>query len=84
MPLEPDRQRSGGGFCHSVSMLRESWMRRWAYMLAAVLVLVLVLAGIKGYFIYKMIQGFKAQGVPKYTVSAPKLNCRTGCRRKRW
>lgn len=47
-------------------------MRRWAYMLAAVLVLVLVLAGIKGYFIYQTIQGFKAQGVPKYTVSATK------------
>lgn len=45
-------------------------MRRWAYMLGAVLVLVLVLAGVKGYFIYRTIQGFKAQGAPKYTVSA--------------
>jgi membrane fusion protein (multidrug efflux system) len=42
-------------------------------MLAAVLVLVLVLAGVKGYFIYRTIQGFKAQGVPKYTVSATKV-----------
>jgi membrane fusion protein (multidrug efflux system) len=39
-------------------------------MLAAVAVLVLLIAGIKGCQIYRTIQAFKAQGAPKVTVSA--------------
>lgn len=39
-------------------------------MLAAVAVLVLLIAGIKGFQIYRTIQAFKAQGTPKVTVSA--------------
>lgn len=39
-------------------------------MLAAVAVLVFVIAGIKGFQIYRTIQAFKAQGTPKVTVSA--------------
>jgi membrane fusion protein (multidrug efflux system) len=39
-------------------------------MLVAVAVLVFLIAGIKGFQIYRTIQAFKAQGAPKVTVSA--------------
>jgi membrane fusion protein (multidrug efflux system) len=45
-------------------------MKRWLYMLGGVLALVAVIGGIKAYSINKAIQQFKAQGEPKFTVSA--------------
>ena len=45
-------------------------MKRWLYMAAAVVVLVLVIAGVKAYSISETIKHFKSQGQPKYTVSA--------------
>ncbi|WP_036516200.1 efflux RND transporter periplasmic adaptor subunit [Nevskia soli] len=53
----------------------QGWFSRnkaWFIVIALILGLVLVLGGIKGYRIYSMIQGFKAQGVPKQTVSSMK------------
>ena len=47
-------------------------MKRWMVLIGVVLVLVLVIGGIKGYSVYKMVQGFKAMGVPKQTVSTIK------------
>lgn len=47
-------------------------MKRWLILLGAVAVLVAVIGGVKGYGVYKMMQGFKAQGVPKMTVSTIK------------
>jgi membrane fusion protein (multidrug efflux system) len=47
-------------------------MKRWLYMAGAVVALLLVIGGIKGYSINKSIQEFKAQGEPKFTVSAAK------------
>ncbi|MDR3416466.1 MAG: efflux RND transporter periplasmic adaptor subunit [Nevskia sp.] len=54
----------------------QGWFSRnkaWFVMIVLVLVLVLVLAGIKGYQIKQMMAGFKAQGVPKQTVSTTKV-----------
>lgn len=48
-------------------------MKRWFVLLAVVVGLILVIGGIKGYGTYKMIQGFKAQGAPKFTVSTAKV-----------
>jgi len=44
-------------------------MQRWRHLIVAVIALVLVIGGIKGFGVYKMIQGFAAQGQPKFTVS---------------
>ena len=48
-------------------------MKRWPLLVAVLIALVLVIAGIKGYSTNKMIQGFKAQGAPKFTVSTTKV-----------
>ena len=48
-------------------------MKRWLIMIAAVLALVLVIGGIKAYSVKKMIDGFKAAGEPKSTVSTVKV-----------
>ena len=45
-------------------------MKRWLYMGPLVLVLVLVLVGLKAYFVSAMIARFNAMGTPKFTVSA--------------
>ena len=45
-------------------------MKRWLYMAGAVAALVIVLAAVKGLLIYRTIQGFKSQGVPKVTITA--------------
>ena len=45
-------------------------MKRWLYMIGAVVVLLLVIGGIKAYSINKTIEAFKAQGEPRFTVSA--------------
>ena len=47
-------------------------MKRWMLLIVAVVALVVVIGGIKGYGAYKMFQGFKAQGAPKFTVSTTK------------
>jgi membrane fusion protein, multidrug efflux system len=47
-------------------------MKRWMILLVVVAALVVVIGGTKGYGTYKMIQGFKAQGAPKFTVSTAK------------
>jgi membrane fusion protein (multidrug efflux system) len=47
-------------------------MKRWLIMLGAVALLVLLIGGIKGFGVYKQMQGFKTQGVPKMTVSTLK------------
>lgn len=47
-------------------------MKPWAVMLLLVLALVLIIGGIWGFNTYKMIQGFKAMGVAKQTVSTKK------------
>ncbi|MFI4980236.1 MAG: efflux RND transporter periplasmic adaptor subunit [Nevskiales bacterium] len=53
----------------------QGWFSRnkaWFIVIALIVGLVVVLGGIKGYTVYTMIQGFKAQGVPKQTVSSMK------------
>ena len=47
--------------------------RPWLIMIAIVIAIVLVVGGTWGFNLYKMIQGFKAQGVPKQTVSSLKV-----------
>jgi membrane fusion protein (multidrug efflux system) len=47
-------------------------MKRWSYMVAAVVVLVVVIAGVKAYSVSQTIEHFKSQGAPKFTVSAGK------------
>jgi membrane fusion protein, multidrug efflux system len=47
-------------------------MKRWLVLGAVVAALILVIGGVKGYGTYKMIQGFAAQGTPKFTVSTAK------------
>ena len=47
-------------------------MQRWWHLIVAVVALVLVIGGVKGFGVYKMIQGFAAQGAPKFTVSTTK------------
>jgi len=48
-------------------------MKRWMLLIVAVVALVVVIGGIKGYGAYKMFQGFAAQGPPKFTVSTTKV-----------
>ncbi len=48
-------------------------MKRWMILLVVVAALVVVIGGTKGYGTYKAIQGFKAQGAPKFTVSTAKV-----------
>ncbi len=45
-------------------------MKRWLLLIGAVVLLVLLIGGFKGYGTYKMFQAFAAQGQPKFTVSA--------------
>jgi membrane fusion protein, multidrug efflux system len=52
--------------------MMEIRMKRWLYMAGAVVALLLVIGAIKAYSINKSIQEFKAQGEPKFTVSAAK------------
>jgi membrane fusion protein, multidrug efflux system len=47
-------------------------MQRWWHLIVAVVALVLVIGGVKGLGVYKGIQGFAAQGTPKFTVSTTK------------
>ncbi|MES2883982.1 MAG: efflux RND transporter periplasmic adaptor subunit [Pseudomonadota bacterium] len=47
--------------------------KRWLLMIGAVLLLVLVIGGIKAYSVKQMIDGFKAMGEPKSTVSTVKV-----------
>jgi len=47
--------------------------RPWLIMIAIVIAIILVVGGTWGFNLYKMIQGFKAQGVPKQTVSSLKV-----------
>jgi membrane fusion protein (multidrug efflux system) len=49
-------------------------MKRWLIMIGVILALVLVIGGLKGYGIFKMIQGFKAEGLPKQTISTVKVD----------
>jgi len=51
---------------------KRSTMKPWALMLLLVLALILVIGGIWGFNTYKMIQGFKAMGVQKQTISTMK------------
>ena len=48
---------------------KRSTMKPWAIMFLIVLALVLIIGGAWGYNTYKMIQGFKAMGIQKQTVS---------------
>jgi membrane fusion protein, multidrug efflux system len=48
-------------------------MKRWLVLIVAVVVLILIIGGVKGYGAYKMFQGFAAQGAPKFTVSTTKV-----------
>jgi membrane fusion protein (multidrug efflux system) len=48
-------------------------MKRWWMLVAAVAALLLVIGGAKGCSTYRMIQGFKTQGAPKFTVSTTKV-----------
>lgn len=48
-------------------------MKRWLYMAAAVVLLVLVIGAIKAYSVSQMIKGFQAKGETKFTVSAAKV-----------
>jgi membrane fusion protein (multidrug efflux system) len=48
-------------------------MKRWGILALIVIVLVVVIGGLKAFGIYQMIQGFKAQGIPKQTVSTAKV-----------
>ncbi len=44
-------------------------MKRWLTLILVVVALIVVIGLFKGLGVYKMIQGFKAQGAPKFTVS---------------
>lgn len=46
--------------------------KAWFYMILAVVLLIALIGGIWGYNLFTMIQGFKAMGVPKQTVSTMK------------
>jgi len=46
--------------------------KAWLLMIVGVVALILVIGGIWGYNLFTMIQGFKAMGVPKQTVSTMK------------
>ncbi|MFT4046217.1 MAG: efflux RND transporter periplasmic adaptor subunit [Solimonas sp.] len=47
-------------------------MKRWGILALIVIALVVVIGGIKAFGVYQMIQGFKAKGVPKQTISTTK------------
>ena len=47
-------------------------MKRWLLLIGAVVLLVVLIGGVKGYGAYQMFQGFAAQGQPKFTVSTTK------------
>jgi len=47
-------------------------MKRWLTLIATVVVLLFVIGGIKAYAVKKMIDGFAAQGQPKFTVTTTK------------
>jgi membrane fusion protein, multidrug efflux system len=47
-------------------------MKRWLLLIAAVVLLILIIGGVKGYGTFKMFQGFAAKGPPKFTVSTTK------------
>jgi membrane fusion protein (multidrug efflux system) len=47
-------------------------MKRWVTLAVVVVGLLVVIGGVKACSTYKMIQGFKAQGAPKFTVSTTK------------
>lgn len=47
-------------------------MKRWVYMVVAVVVLIVVIGAVKAYSVSQMIKGFKAKGEPKFTVTAAK------------
>lgn len=47
-------------------------MKRWWLLILAVVALVVVIGAVKGFGVYKMVQGFAAQGQPKFTVSTTK------------
>ncbi|MDB5987219.1 MAG: efflux transporter periplasmic adaptor subunit [Nevskia sp.] len=49
-------------------------MKRWLIMIGVVLALVLVIGGLKGFGIFKMVQGLKAEGLPKQTISTVKVD----------
>lgn len=51
---------------------KRSTMKPWAIMILLVLALVLVIGGIWGFKTYEMIQGFKAMGIQKQTISTTK------------
>ena len=46
--------------------------KAWLLMIVGVVVLILIIGGIWGFNLFTMIQGFKAMGVPKQTVSSMK------------
>jgi len=48
-------------------------MKRWGILALIVIALVVVIGGIKAFGVYQMVQGFKAQGVPKQTISTAKV-----------
>ncbi len=48
-------------------------MKPWAIMILLVLALILIIGGIWGFNTYQMIQGFKAMGVQKQTISTVKV-----------
>ena len=58
----------------NTSNKKSSSMKPWALMLLLVLALVLIIGGIWGFNTYKMIQGFKAMGVQKQTISTIKAS----------
>jgi membrane fusion protein (multidrug efflux system) len=47
-------------------------MKRWLLLIGALVFLIVLIGGVKGYGTYKMIKGFAAQGKPKITVSTMK------------
>jgi membrane fusion protein, multidrug efflux system len=47
-------------------------VKRWVYLIAAAIVIVVVIGGIKAYSVSKMIAGFKAKGEQKFAVTATK------------
>ena len=51
-------------------------MQRWRPLIVAVIALVLVIGGVKGFGVYKMMRGFAAQEPQKFTVSTAKAEYR--------
>ncbi|MBS0365804.1 MAG: efflux RND transporter periplasmic adaptor subunit [Proteobacteria bacterium] len=48
-------------------------MKRWLTFVLVVVGLILVIAAVKGFGVYRMMQGFAAQGAPKFTVSTMRV-----------